>query len=65
MNPLKAPFALLGLLGFLAVLPGWTWFVTNRTASMPPEVKALIGLALPAVALLYLVSWLQPRGGGA
>lgn len=65
MNPLKAPFAFLGFLALMAVLPPWMWFIQNRTASMPVEVRVLMALALPACGLLFLVGWLQPRGGSA
>lgn len=63
MNAFQVPFGLLGLVAFALVVPPWVWFVDNRTSTMPPEVQVLTALALPAIAALFVASWLQPRGG--
>lgn len=63
MSPLKLPFALIAFLTFVGVMPAWIWFVQNETTGLSPEETFLVTLILPATAALYLVSWLQPRGG--
>lgn len=63
MNPFKVPFGLLGLVAFAMLTPPVVWFVGNRTSGMPPEVQVLVSLAFPFMAVLFLVSWLQPRQG--
>ena len=62
MNPFELPQALLALLGFVAVVPVWVWFVSSYPAmnQLSTPSTFLIGLALPATAGLYLVGWLQP-----
>lgn len=63
MNAFDVPFGLLALVAFAMVAPVVAFFVTNRTSAMPPEVQVLATLAFPAMAALFLASWLQPRGG--
>lgn len=62
MNGYQVPFALIGLVSFALVTPPWLWFVSNQTGAMRPETQVLVALALPAMALLFLAGWLQPRG---
>lgn len=62
MNAFRFPFALIGFLGFVLVAPGWMYFVYEY-ASLGVESQFLASMVLPALALLYLVSWVQPRSG--
>lgn len=64
MNAWKFPLALIGFMGFVAVIPVWNWVLDNQATVLHTEERFLIGLVLPFLALLFLASWLQPRGGG-
>ena len=61
MNPLRFPFALLGLLGFAMVLPPWNWFVDAYATALPLHVEFLTRLVLPAGLSLFVASWLEGR----
>lgn len=63
MNVFKFPFALFAFLGFVAVVPGWMYFVSAYSPGLTMEGQLLAGLVLPATAALFLASWLQPRAG--
>jgi hypothetical protein len=62
MNVFELGFALVGFLALVAVVPAWMFFVRDYQAigGLPTEVQFLAALSLPAVALLFLASWLQP-----
>lgn len=64
MNPFKFPFALMGFLGFVLVVPAWIWFIQEYgpAAQLTTEGQFLATLILPGTVILFLVSWLQPRG---
>lgn len=63
MNPYNIMFALLTFLGFVAIMPGLMYFVGLRAGSMPDYTLVMINLVPPAMASLFVVSWLQPRSG--
>lgn len=62
MNPIKLPLALFGFFGFVAVVPVWIYFVQQYSGNLSPESQFISQLVLPATVLLFLASWLQPRG---
>lgn len=62
MNAYKLPFALLAFFGLVGVVPVWVYYLDSYTTQLPTEVQFLATLTLPAVVLLFLASWLQPRG---
>ena len=59
MTPLRFPFALLGLFGFVMVLPPWNWFVDAYATGLPLHVEFLVRLLLPATLTLFVTSWLD------
>jgi hypothetical protein len=59
VNPYRFPLALFAFLGFVAVIPAWSWFMSTYTADLPTETTFLAGLVLPATLALFLASWLQ------
>jgi hypothetical protein len=65
MNPVKLPFALFAFLGLVAVVPFWLAVSEAFTAGMTTTNAFLAQLVLPATVMLFLASWIQPRGGGA
>lgn len=60
---MQFPFALFAFLGFVAILPVWTHFLDVYGAGLTTEAQFIAGMILPMMLLLYLASWLQPRGG--
>lgn len=60
----ELPFALLAFLAVVAVTPVWVWFAweSSFAAALTTEARFLAGLALPAMLLLMLASWVEPRG---
>lgn len=64
MKPFDVPFALLGFLGFVAVVPVWMWFTTQHPAieQLQMEARFLVQFSLPASLLFYLASWFGPGG---
>lgn len=60
MNWLNWWIPLFALLMIVVVLPAWTYFVSNRTATLPIYVQFFASLMLPALAALLLASWLNP-----
>lgn len=61
MNPYKFPFALIAFLGFVLVLPPWMWFIESYPTKLSTEGRFMAELILPALVLLFLASWVQPR----
>lgn len=61
-SPYATPLAFFALIGFVALIPAWMWFLQDRSAALPLEAQFLAGIALPALAILFLASWLQPGG---
>lgn len=61
VNILEVPLALFAFIGFVIVVPGWMWFVSNYTGQLPPETTFLAQLSLPATVMLFLASWFQPQ----
>lgn len=61
MNPTKFPFALLGFLGFVAIMPAWVYFTNQYVAGLPDYEAFILQLMMPAFVLLFVVSWIQPR----
>jgi hypothetical protein len=53
--------------GVVAVTPVWMYFTTEYPAlsTLSTETRFLLGLTLPALALLLLASWFGPSGGGS
>jgi hypothetical protein len=62
MNVWYFPFALIGFMGFVMVMPGWMHFLGTHSGNLSTEGQFLISLVLPATVLLYIVSWIQPGG---
>lgn len=59
MNAFNIMFALLSFLGFVAVMPALMYFVGLRASSMPTHTLLLVNLVPPAMASMWLASWLQ------
>jgi hypothetical protein len=59
MSPYRLPLALLTFIGIVALAPVWMHYIGTAT-SLKPADQLLAGLTLPAFALLYLASWLNP-----
>lgn len=61
MNPFDFPFALIGFLGFVMLMPAWIWFTTQHPSVSDLQIEAqfLVALVLPATLALFLASWLQ------
>ncbi len=62
MKWFEYPFALLGVLLVAALAPPWIWFVNEHLAALDGPTKFLAQLVLPAILLLFLVSWVDPNG---
>jgi hypothetical protein len=62
MNVFEIGYALVGFLAFVAIVPAAMYFLRDYPAisGLPIEVQFLAGLTLPAMALLFIGSWLQP-----
>lgn len=60
MNPLNFPLAILGVVSLVAIIPVWTWFLGEYTSGLPTEVQFLAGITLPALVVLFGVSWVEP-----
>ena len=58
MNPYRLPMALIGFIAIAAVVPAWMWFLGEYSTNLPTETQWLAAFTLPAIALLFLVSWL-------
>lgn len=58
MNPYRLPMALISFFAIVAIVPAWMWFLGEYSADMPTETAWLAAFSLPAVALLFLASWL-------
>lgn len=58
MNPYRLPMALIAFIGIVAVVPAWMWFVAEYSAQLPTETAWLAAFSLPAIVMLFLVSWL-------
>lgn len=61
---MQIPFALLGFLGLVAVVPVWVHFYDAYSGPLTTEAEFLAGLILPMMIALFLASWVQPRGSG-
>lgn len=62
MNPYRFPLALFAFLGIAMVVQPWMWFLDEFPTTLTTEASFLATMVLPATILLFLVSWLQPRG---
>jgi hypothetical protein len=62
MNAYKFPFALIAFFGLVGVVPVWVHYLDVFGPQLTTESQFLAALSLPAVVLLFLASWLQPRG---
>lgn len=62
MNAFNIMFALLAFLGFVAIMPGLMHFVGLNAAEMPDYTLVLVNLVPPALASMFLASWLQTGG---
>lgn len=60
MNPVRFWFAIIALLGFVVVVPGWLHFAGPAATGFYPETQWLVALFLPMAILLTMASWLQP-----
>lgn len=62
MKPVEFPFALLGLLVFIAFVPAIYYWTTSAPAfqSLSMEAKFIAGMTGPIFVLLYIGSWLEP-----
>lgn len=62
MSPFRVPFALLGFLGIVAVVPVWMWFLTSHPAASALTVQDqfLATMVLPVLAALFIASWIEP-----
>jgi hypothetical protein len=58
VNPYRAPLAFLGFLGMAAVSPVVYHWVWQRPNDLPMEAQFLATLFLPAMALLFIASWM-------
>lgn len=45
-----------------AILPPWTYFVSEYTADIPIVAQFFANLVLPTMAGLFVVSWIDPGG---
>lgn len=61
MNPFDLPFALMGFIGFVMLMPAWIWFTTQHPSidALQIEARFLVQFVLPGTLLLFLASWLQ------
>jgi len=59
VNPYRAPFALLTVLMFVAMMPPLMWFIGN-VSNVTPTEQFLISLVPVGMALLTVVSWVEP-----
>jgi len=59
VNPYRAPFALLTVMMFVAMMPPLMWFIGNTTDVSTTE-QFLISLVPVGMALLTVVSWMEP-----
>jgi hypothetical protein len=61
MNPYLFPIALLGFVAFVAVVPVWTWFISDwsHVSGLSQETMLLAGVVLPATISMYVASWIQ------
>lgn len=61
MRVMDFPRALVALLGFVAMAPAVSYYLTSSPALdvMATEDKLIAGFALPIMALLFLASWLS------
>lgn len=57
MRAERIPIALFAFVALVAIVPAWMHFV-GQTTDMPTEVSWLFAFSLPAVALLFIGSWL-------
>jgi hypothetical protein len=64
MTPFKLMFALLAILGLMALVPVWMyWTSPDVIGDLPITARFLISLAPPAIVLLTISSWVDPGGG--
>lgn len=62
MDPTRIWFALVGLLGFVAIWPVWNFFIGAYAAPLPDYEYFLVNLVPPAAVALFIASWVQPGG---
>jgi hypothetical protein len=61
MDAFKFPFALFAFFGFVAIVPAWMFFLNGYSpaSDLRPTDRFLATMVLPALASLFLASWLQ------
>jgi len=58
MNAQQLPIAIIAFIGIVALVPAWLHFTGEYTGSMPAATAWIARFSLPAVALLFVGSWL-------
>ena len=58
MNVVNLPAAILAFIGVVAILPVWMHFLGAYTPGMPPAATWIARFSLPAMALLFVGSWM-------
>lgn len=64
MNWLNWWIPLFALFGFAVILPPWRYFIGEYTTGLPIEAQFFANLILPALAALFVASWVDPAQGG-
>lgn len=59
MSPFRFPFAILGFLGLVMVVPAWLHFTGEYASGLGVAGEFLTGLLLPATAVLFVASWVD------
>jgi len=62
MNWMNWWIPLFTLFIIIAVLPPWTFFVSNYTGGLPIHIQFFANLILPALAVLFVAGWVDPGG---
>lgn len=62
MNPFEFPVAIVGFAAFVMLMPAWMWFISNYASNLRGDAQFLATMVLPALIVLFVVSWIQPGG---
>lgn len=60
MKWFEFPFALFTIITVAAVVPPWMWFLDNYLGQLSMTSQFFALLAMPAVLILFLGSWIEP-----